>query len=262
MKVVLFCGGLGTRIRDFSTDIPKPMVPIGYRPVLWQIMKYYSHFGYKDFILCLGYMADVIKNYFVNYQETTSNDFIMRNGKHIELLTEDISDWNITFVDTGMHSNIGTRLKMVKKYLEGEEMFMANYADGLTNLNLVQHINAFKSNENAVASFVCYKPKQSFHMVQMENNLVSDIIPMSESNILINIGYFIFRQEIFNYMNEGEDLVEEPFSRLIQEKRLMTFLNEGFWQPMDTFKDKIQLDSLQAAGNPPWEVWNSEVPVI
>src|SRR5437868_4245814 len=137
MKVVLFCGGLGTRLRDMSDNIPKPMVNIGYRPILWHLMKYYAHFGHKDFILCLGYKADVIKRYFLEYDECLTNNFVLRNGgKDLHLLNRDIEDWNITFVDTGINSSIGQRLRMVKEHLESEDTFLANYVDGLTDLQL------------------------------------------------------------------------------------------------------------------------------
>ena len=139
MKVVLFCGGMGMRIRD-AEDIPKPMVHIGYRPILWHVMKYYAHYGHRDFILCLGHRADAVKNYFLNYNECASNDFVISGGKNVELLNSDIHDWRITFADTGIHSNIGQRLKAVEKYLDGEEEFLANYSDGLTDLPLPQQI--------------------------------------------------------------------------------------------------------------------------
>src|SRR5713101_1065274 len=137
MKVVLFCGGLGMRLREYSENIPKPMVTIGYRPILWHVMKYYAHFGHKDFILCLGYRADSIKNYFLNYDECLSNDFVLsRGGKNVELIHTDAHDWKITFADTGINSNIGQRLKAAEKYLKGEEVFLANYTDGLSDLHL------------------------------------------------------------------------------------------------------------------------------
>ena len=137
MKVVLFCGGLGQRLRDHSERVPKPMIPIGYRPILWHIMKYYAHFGHRDFTLCLGYKADVVKQYFLNYNEALSNDFVLDgNGggepARVELLGSDIHDWRITFADTGLHANIGQRLVAVKRYVEGEEVFLANYGDVLT----------------------------------------------------------------------------------------------------------------------------------
>src|SRR5512144_376984 len=144
MKVVLFCGGQGMRIRD-AEDLPKPMVHIGYRPIIWHVMKYYAHFGHKDFILCLGYRGDVIKDYFLNYDECLSNDFMLiRGGREVKLYNSDISDWNISFVDTGLHSNVGTRLKAVQQHLEGEEYFFANYSDGVTDIDLNDEIRFFK----------------------------------------------------------------------------------------------------------------------
>src|SRR6478609_5593576 len=145
MKVVLFCGGLGTRLREYSDTIPKPMVNIGHRPILWHVMKYYAHYGHKDFILCLGYKADVIKKYFLEYDECVSNDFVLSGGgKNLQLLSSDIHDWNITFVDTGLTSNIGQRLKAVQRQLEGEEMFLANYTDGLSDVPLPAVIESFR----------------------------------------------------------------------------------------------------------------------
>lgn len=258
MKVVLFCGGQGTRLRDYSETIPKPMVNVGYRPILWNIMKYYAHFGHKDFILALGYKADVIKDYFINYNETISNDFVFTNGgKDITLLNSDISDWTITFVDTGMQSNIGMRLMQVREYLEGEEMFLANYADGLTNMNLNLMIEQFVPRTDKVASFMTYQPTASFHVVQAENNGdVTSISPISYANLWLNTGYFIFRKNIFDFMEYGDELVVEPFRRLIEKKLLITYHFDGFWQQMDTFRDKMILDELQEKGSPPWQVWN------
>jgi glucose-1-phosphate cytidylyltransferase len=264
MKVVLFCGGQGTRLREYSETIPKPMVKIGYRPILWNVMRYYAHFGVKDFILALGYKSDVIKNYFINYDETISNDFVYRaGGKDIELLSSDIEDWRITFVDTGMHSNIGMRLLQVREHLEGEEMFMANYADGLTDLDLNQMIQGFARQPEMVASFMMYRPTDSFHVVQAgRKGLVNSILPISKSKLWYNTGYFLMRPEIFDYMNYGEELVEEPFQRLILEKRLWAHHHEGFWQSMDTFKDKMLLDNLESEGRTPWEVWKHHGPAI
>jgi len=259
MKVVLFCGGKGMRLRDYSETIPKPMVNIGYRPILWNIMKFYAYFGHKEFILALGYGADKIKNYFINYDETLSNDFIYTNGgKEIQLLNSDIDDWKITFVDTGTNSNIGMRLLKVQEHLKDEEMFLANYADGLTDVNLTEMIEDFSNNSDKAASFMTYPPPASFHMVRsMENGLVNAIQPMSNSDFWINTGYFIFRQEFFNYINYGEEMVEEPFERLVAERKLMTYRHKGYWQSMDTFKDKMLLDELQRDGNSPWEVWEN-----
>jgi glucose-1-phosphate cytidylyltransferase len=256
MKVVLFCGGLGTRLREYSESIPKPMVTIGYRPILWHVMHYYAHYGHKDFVLCLGYRADVIKKYFLDYDECLSNNFILSHGgKKLELLHSDIQDWRITFVDTGLTSNIGQRLKAVEEYLEGEDVFLANYSDGLTDLPLPQLVDHFYKHQR-IASFLCVKPTQSFHVVSIKDGgVVSAIQHVAQSDMWINGGYFVFRKEFFKYINEGEELIEDPFSRLIEMEELMAYKYEGFWACMDTFKDKQRLDDLYARGYAPWEVW-------
>lgn len=259
MKVVLFCGGLGMRMREYSDKIPKPMVNVGYRPILWHVMKYYAHYGHRDFILCLGYRADYIKDYFINYDECLSNDFILSQGsKRIELLSSDIDDWKITFVDTGMHANIGQRLKAVEKHLKGEEMFLANYSDNLTDLPLPKYIDRFIE-EDKTAGFVTVKPNLSYHVVKMaDETLVSEIMDITDTDIRINGGCFLFRNEFFEYLHEGEEIVQEPFARLIKGKKLMAYRHDGFWVAMDTFKDKQRLDEMYANGDAPWEVWNED----
>ncbi len=257
MKVVLFCGGLGMRIRD-AEDVPKPMVHIGYRPILWHVMKYYAHFGHKDFILCLGYRADAIKNYFLTYNECESNDFVLSaGGKRLELVSSDIQDWKITFADTGVNSNIGQRLKAVEKYLEGEEEFLANYSDGLTDLPLPEQLEHFRQ-QDKIASFLCVRPNLSYHVVSLEQgngSLVSDIHAINSGTLRINGGYFIFKRRIFDYIRPKEELVLEPFQRLIEERQLVGYPYDGFWASMDTFKDKQHLESLYGMGTAPWELW-------
>ena len=259
MKVVLFCGGLGMRIRDFSDSLPKPMVNIGYRPILWHVMKYYAHYGHRDFILCLGYKGDVIKDYFLRYDECISNDFVLSGGgKVVRLLNSDIDNWNITFVDTGLTSNIGQRLKAVEQHLDGEEIFLANYTDGLTNLPLPDYVEYFIKSKKT-ASFLAVKPSHSFHVVEIDDELsVRSIRHLTESGIWMNGGFFIFRTEIFEDISNGEELVNEPFGRLIERGELITYKNTGFWAAMDTFKDKQMLDEMFSRGDAPWEVWKRE----
>ena len=254
MKVVLFCGGLGMRIRD-NENIPKPMITIGYRPVMWHLMKYYAHFGIKDFILCLGYRADYIKNYFLTYNECLSNDFTLSDGgRTLELLKSDIGDWRITFVDTGLNANIGQRLKAVERHLDGEEYFLANYADGLSDLNLNQQLDHFFSHKRT-ASFVSVKPNLSFHFVNAdEQGRVKTIENFGRTHLRINGGFFVFHRDIFRYMRPGEELVHEPFQRLVADDQLLAYEYDGFWQAMDTFKDRQGLEELYAAGNAPWEL--------
>jgi glucose-1-phosphate cytidylyltransferase len=257
MKVVLFCGGLGMRIRD-TDNIPKPMVTIGYRPLVWHVMKYYAHFGFKDFILCLGYRADYIKNYFLTYNECVSNDFTLsEGGRRLELLKSDISDWRITFVDTGLNANVGQRLKAVEKHLADEDYFFANYSDGLTDLPLDDQLNHFLGH-GKIASFLSVKPTVSFHVVNTDDHgRVTGIEDVARSQLRINGGFFIFRGDIFDVIRDGEDLVEEPFQRLIARDQLVAYPYDGFWQAMDTFKDRQRLEQLYAEGNAPWEIWKS-----
>jgi glucose-1-phosphate cytidylyltransferase len=257
MKVVLFCGGMGMRMREYSETVPKPMVPIGYRPILWHVMKYYAHYGHKDFILCLGYKADVIKNYFRNYDECASNDFVLSGGgKNVELLSSDIDDWRITFVDTGLTSNIGMRLKAVEKHLQEEEVFLANYTDGLSDVNLKVLTESFLRS-NKTACFVSVKPRASFHMISADREgIVKSIEHITNSGARINGGFFIFRQEIFKYIKDGDELVEQPFRRLISEGQLVSHAHNGFWACMDTFKELQELDDLYSRGTAPWTVWN------
>src|SRR5262245_63992328 len=170
MKVVLFCGGLGTRLREYSDTIPKPLANIGPRPILWNLMRYYAHFGHTQFILCLGYRGDLIKEFFLRYDECMSNDFELSNGgKTVKLHRRDIAAWNITFVDTGLNSNIGQRLKAVERHLDGEPMFLANYSDVLSDLPLDEHIADFKKRD-AVGSFLSVRPSQSFHGVRVDDD--------------------------------------------------------------------------------------------
>jgi glucose-1-phosphate cytidylyltransferase len=256
MKVVLFCGGRGLRLREFGEATPKPMVPIGPRPIIWHLMKYYAHYGHKDFILCLGWQGHAIKDYFLNYNECVSNDFVLHEGDRVQLLKSDISDWTITFVDTGLNSNIAQRLNAVRHHLEGEECFLANYSDGLTDLKLPALIDQFQETDS-IATFLGVRPRLSFHLMDSdEDGWVNEMTPIATSNLWMNAGFFALRREIFSYIGEGEELVVEPFHRLIQEQRLTSHKYDGFWACMDTYKEKQTLDDLYHKGNAPWVVWN------
>ncbi|NTV09393.1 MAG: glucose-1-phosphate cytidylyltransferase [Zoogloea sp.] len=259
MKVVLFCGGLGTRLREHSDTIPKPLVNVGVRPIVWHLMRYYAHYGHRDFILCLGYRGDLIREYFLNYNECLSNDFTLsEGGRKVELFSRDLDDWRITFVNTGLHSNIGQRLLRVRKHLEGESEFLANYADGLSDLPLDAHIADFRR-RGVTASFVAVPTARSFHSVQAgEDGLVTGMGAMQDADLWINGGFFCLRQDIFEVLKEGEELVEQPFQRLIAQRRLAAYRYEGFWQAMDTFKDKITYDRMESRGDCPWMVWKHE----
>jgi glucose-1-phosphate cytidylyltransferase len=220
-------------------------------------MKYYAHFGHKDFILCLGYKSDVIKRYFLNYEECLTNDFILTNGgKQVDLLSSDIDDWRITFVDTGRTTNIGGRLLAVREHLDNEDVFLANYTDNLSNVDMNAMCADFRRSK-AVAGFLCVRPNFGFHVVETDgSDVVSKVSSVRDADVWSNGGYFILRKEVFDYLRPGEELVEEPFQRLIREQLLYAYRFEGFWACMDTYKEKQMLDTLYQEGQPPWEVWN------
>jgi glucose-1-phosphate cytidylyltransferase len=246
------------RLRGYADDVPKPMVTIGTRPIIWHLMKYYAHFGHKDFILCLGYKGSVIKDYFLHYDESVSNDFVLSHGaRKVTYLHRDIDDWTITFVHTGANALIGERLKIVEPYLEGEEIFLANYSDGLTDLPLPNMIGEFEKS-NAIGSMLLVQPTSSLDMVRVsEDGLVQEVREMSTTDIWINGGFFVLRKDIFRNIRPGEELVYEPFQRLIQQGTLKGYRYRGFWRCMDTFKDKQHLEELEIK-KAPWKVWNQE----
>jgi glucose-1-phosphate cytidylyltransferase len=256
MKVVLFCGGQGMRLRDYSDQIPKPLVDVGQRPILWHLMKYYAHFGHTEFILCLGHGSRKIKEYFLEYNECELNDFVMADGgRRIDLLNTDINEWKITFVDTGRSSNIGERLRRVRDHLGADEVFLANYADGLSDLDLDAYVSDFVDSD-LTAQFLAVPAPHTFHIVHADRDgYVERLEHIGRSPVRINAGFFAFRQALFDVMGEGEELVLEPFERLIEQRKLLAVSYDGFWQNMDTFKDKVQLDEIASTERPPWQVW-------
>lgn len=254
MKVVLFCGGLGTRLREHSDTIPKPLVPIGPRPILVHLMQHYAYYGHKDFIICLGYRGDLIREYFLGYDPyLTDNVVIGPNGTRRGSPDSDISSWRITLVDTGMHSNLGQRLMAVRKHVEDEDVFLANYSDQLSDLNLDRYHEQFFQT-NTTAGFLSVRPTQSYHFVQTNGGgFVERLVSATQANHRINGGFFVLRQSIFDYIQPGEELVEQPFARLAAEQQLWTLSYDGFWQSMDTFKDKIMFDRMWGRGDLPWK---------
>jgi glucose-1-phosphate cytidylyltransferase len=256
LKVVIFCGGLGLRMRDAAPTIPKPMVPIGNKPILLHIMKYYAYFGHTEFILCLGHRAETIKEFFLTYNEALTNDFVLTNGGQVSLLKSDIQDWRITFVDTGLRSTVGERLKAVQSLIGEDELFLATYGDGLTDAPLPELIRAVAETDK-VACFLCVRPTSySFHTVTIrDGGLVAGFQDIAQADIWINGGFFVFRREIFDYLQPGEDLIGPPMLRLAERAKVVAHRYEGFWAPMDTLKDKHNLDQLLESGDAPWEVW-------
>jgi glucose-1-phosphate cytidylyltransferase len=232
---------------------------IGERPMLWHVMRYYAHFGHTDFILCLGYGASYVKDFFLNYDETRSNDFVLERGDgKAKLFRTDISDWRITFVDTGLNSAIGERLRRVRRFVQDEPMFMANYADVLTNAPLPDMITRFEAS-SAAACLLAVPPQSSHHVVDIgEDGLITRVTPMQDLRQWENGGYFLFRPEIFDYLNEGEDLVEDALVRLVPRGQVLAFPYKGYWTPADTVKERAQLEEMYQRGHCPWMVWDPE----
>ena len=259
MKVVIFCGGQGMRMREASESIPKPMIPIGNRPILWHIMKYYAHFGFSDFVLCLGYKAEAIKHFFLTYSEAMANDFVLSDGgAKVHLLKTDIHNWNITFVDTGLHANIGQRLRAVREHIGDDEYFLASYGDTLTDADLPAMITRAKE-AGVTASFLAARPNYSFHVVDMDDDgLANGVHDVTRSDVWINGGFFVLRKEVLDHIGPGEDLVNEPFARLMQDRQVLAQRHDGFWAPMDTLKDKQSLESLHENGTAPWQLWDPD----
>ena len=259
MKVVLFCGGLGMRMRDGVTNAPKPMAMIGDRPLMWHVMRYYAHFGHTDFVLCLGYGASYVKDFFLNYDETRSNDFVLEGGaRQVKLFKTDISDWRITFVDTGLNSAIGERLRRVRRFVDGEDMFLANYADVFTDAPLPDMIERFAASD-AVVSLLAVPPKSSHHVVDVgDDGLITQVTAVKDLRQWENGGYFVLRPEIFDHLHEGEDLVQDALGRLIPRRRVLAYPYKGYWSPADTVKERAQMEEMYYRGQCPWMVWDPE----
>ncbi|MDT5033567.1 MAG: glucose-phosphate cytidylyltransferase [Actinoplanes sp.] len=259
MKVVLFCGGLGMRMREGPASAPKPMNMIGDRPLLWHVMRYYAHFGHTEFILCLGYGAAAVKDYFVKYDETQSNDFTLSPGGKVAMHSTDITDWNISFIDTGLHSTIGERLMRVRPLVQDEEVFLANYADTLTDAPLDRLIDRFHRTPDAVVSMLAVPPVSTHHVVEIaDNGEVTGVRAVADLMQYENGGYFVMRPSIFDELREGEDMVPNAFDRLVSQRRLLAHRYEGFWRAADTFKDRAELEDMFHRGQCPWMLWDPQ----
>ena len=259
MKVVIFCGGLGLRMRSGVDSAPKPMMTIGDRPVLWHVMRYYAHFGHNEFILCLGYGAPAVKQYFLRYEETHSNDFVLaKGGNEVRLLESDISEWKITFVDTGIATSIGERLRRVRPYLEDDDIFLANYGDVLTDAPMDRIVDDFAAGD-AAGCLLAVKPQESFHVVEFgADTRVTALRSVMDLPLWINGGYFVLRQDVFDVLHKDEDLVGDAFPRLYAEGRLQAVPYNGFWAAMDTLKERNALEEMYRSGDKPWAVWSRE----
>ena len=255
MKVVLLAGGLGTRMREETEYKPKPMVEVGGKPVLWHLMKLFAAQGMTEFVVCTGYRGDVIKDYFLNY-DARMNDFTAHLGKssHIEVHGQhDETDWKVTVADTGATTMTGGRVKRVGKYLEGR--FMVTYGDGLADVDL-KALLAFHESHGKMATVTTVRPLSRFGVMDLDQTgQVQQFREKPQTDDYVNAGFFIFEPEVLNYLDEECVLEQAPLERLAAEGQLMAYRHEGFWQPMDTYREFTMLNEVWDSGNAPWKVW-------
>lgn len=260
MKTVILCGGRGTRIRDVADNIPKPMIPVGELPILWHLMKYYAHWGHTEFVLCLGYKGEVIKDFFLNYKTRTS-DFTLSLGADpaVQFHTGNReSDWRVTLADTGLDAMTGARIRKVERYLDGEENFFLTYGDGLADVDMGKLL-AFHRSHGKIMTLSGVHPTGRFGEILCDAH--GEVTEFNEkpaaSGGRVSGGFFVCRKEIFQYLDQREDLVFESgtMSQLAKDRQLMVYEHNGFWQPMDTYRDYAALNSLVGGGKAPWMLW-------
>jgi glucose-1-phosphate cytidylyltransferase len=259
MKVVILAGGYGTRISEESHLRPKPMIEIGERPILWHIMKLYSSYGYNDFIICLGYKGFFIKEYFTHYFLHESDvTFDFREDNQIITHQHSAEPWKVTLVNTGLDTMTGGRIKRIQPYI-GDSPFMLTYGDGLSDINLSK-LEEYHKLHGRLATVSSVQPGGRFGALNLSNN--NEVMGFQEKpkgdGSWINAGFFVFQPEIFNYIDGDSSVLEkEPLENLARDRNLMTYKHEGFWQPMDTMRDKNQLEELWKSGKAPWKTWSS-----
>jgi glucose-1-phosphate cytidylyltransferase len=260
MKVVILCGGQGIRMREVADDIPKPMIPIGGFPILWHVMKYYAHWGHNHFILCLGYKGQIIKDFFLNYEAHT-RDFTVYLGSSRSVdyhSHHSESDWQVTLAETGLKSMTGARVKRVQKYIKGEENFMLTYGDGVGDIHLDKLVEFHLSHKKILTVSGVRPPGRFGELMSDATGRITEFNekPQATSG-RISGGFFVCRKELFDYLDDREDLVleMEPMRRLVSDGEMMIYEHDGFWQPMDTYRDYLLLSGLYEKGRAPWMVW-------
>lgn len=257
MKTIILCGGQGTRMREETEFRPKPLVSIGGRPILWHIMKIYSHYGFQQFVLCLGYRGDMIKDYFLNY-EAMSNDFTVHLGNRYSLDYNNAhteQDFTVTLAETGLETMTGGRIKLVEKYVD-DDTFMVTYGDGVADIN-IQALVEYHCKHGRLATVTVVHPFSRFGNVALrENSVVSSFIEKPLTKDWISAGFFVFNRKIFDYLRDGDCVLErEPLERLAREGELMAYKHRGFFYAMDTYRDYLFLNELWDKGQPPWKKW-------
>lgn len=258
MKVVILCGGKGTRLKEETVFRPKPLVTVGEKPILWHIMKLYAHYGFKEFVLCLGYLGESIKQYFLQYELMNSDLTIGYSPRpQVKLHQKNQLDWQVTLVNTGVEAMTGCRLKRVEHFLGDDQDFMVTYGDGLSNVNL-KELYEFHQSHGCTATVTGVRPLSRFGELTVEGEAVKEFSEKTQvTRGWINGGFFVFRREFLNYLtNENSCILErEPLERLASEGQLRIYKHRGFWQCMDTYRDMEQLNKLWQRGEAPWEVW-------
>ncbi|MCC7545029.1 MAG: glucose-1-phosphate cytidylyltransferase [Aquabacterium sp.] len=257
MKAVILAGGLGSRLTEETSLKPKPMVEIGGRPMLWHIMKLYSHHGINDFVVCLGYRGYVIKEYFANYFLHMSDVTFDLAQNKMQVCERHCEPWRITLVDTGEHSQTGGRLRRVKRYLEDEEEFCFTYGDGLSDVDIQAVIDCHRSNRT-LATVTAVSPPGRFGAVELDGHRVTSFKEKPKGDgALINGGFFVLSPRVIDLIDGDATIWEgDPMERLAQQGELSAYVHEGFWQPMDTLRDKNLLESLWQSGQAPWKLWD------
>ncbi len=256
MKTVILCGGRGTRLGAHGTTLPKALIEIGENPVIWHLLKIYSHYGYDDFILCLGFLGDKIKRFFVE-QNWLNADFTLEKNTNLPLLknSEALENWRLTFAETGAETNTGGRLKRIEKYLDGEKTFFVTYGDGLANVNLEKLVEFHKSH-GRIATLTAVHPHSNFGILKLDEEMrVTEFQEKPVMREWINGGFFVFNRQIFDFLDENSILEREPLERLAKENQLVAFPHDGFWKCVDTFKDNLEFNELWSGGRADWKVW-------
>src|SRR3989338_63301 len=255
-KVVILCGGMGTRLREETELRPKPMVEINEKPILWHIMKHYAYHGYNDFILCSGYKGEMIKEYFLNYKWKSNNFTLHMKTGELDRKNHknDIEDWHITFVDTGKETPTGGRIKKIEKYIN-EDNFLATYGDGVSDVD-IKKVVKFHQDNGKIATITGLHPWSKYGTVHIDSN--SHVVRFVEKPVLkdlINGGFFVFKKDIFKYLDEDSLLEKEPFENLAKDGEIALYRHDGFWHCMDTYKDVLDLNKMCEGKDPPWKVW-------
>lgn len=256
MKTVILCGGKGTRLGGHGENLPKALIEIGDQPIIRHILKLYSHYDLNDFILCLGFLGDKIKRYFLE-QRWLNDDFLynLKDNERRILTANKVEDWKITFAETGLETNTGGRLNKVKKYLKNEETFCVTYGDGLANVNIAKLVEFHKSH-GRIATLTTVNPNSNFGLIKFnKNNIVTEFHEKPKLHEWINGGFFVFNREIFKYLGNNSVLEKTPFEKLAKDKQLIAYKHTGFWKCMDTYKDNLEFNNLWEDGNALWKVW-------